>query len=353
MDFAGAVNYEDLKGFKQADFSVEKVQAFVDEIDLSKVKFVHVAGSKGKGSVSTFVQRYLTESGFKTGLFTSPWIEDERECISIDGEWVSEGDFASLIQDLESEEGDLTHFEMLVVMALRHFVHCDFVVLEVGIGGRDDATNVISPELSILTRVEKEHSEILGESLSEILDHKLGIFEDAKMGLVGEQSAEVVALVKEKLPHAKFVHDFGFDENENLAFGALEMILGRVDRAQFEGLNFRLVGRQDRRENVVFDVAHTPSSVNKLLEYLGDGDYVFLLSLMRDKEVDQIVELLSKAGRVVFANAHDVRGVQFEEAVEDVFEAYLHLKAGLKKDQVLVVTGSHFLVSKILKQLSA
>ena len=179
MDFENAVRY--LKSFVSYEdrpltpeiykgFGLERVQDFLGEygVELGGVKFVHVAGSKGKGTVASLVTEYLSRSGRKTGLFTSPFIIDITESFWVDGEDISKEGFVELVEDLKEfidKRGgcELTYFELLTVLVLKYFADAgvEYVVLEVGLGGRLDPTNVVTPEVSVVTYVELEHTEVL------------------------------------------------------------------------------------------------------------------------------------------------------------------------------------------------
>ena len=153
-----------------------------------KLKVVHVAGSKGKGSTAAIIASVLTHAGYKTGLFTSPHLITPRERCSIDNDLVSEVDFARYLDKLkpaietasDSEFGRVSFFEIYTALAFTYFADekTDFAVIEVGLGGRLDATNVVSPVISVITPIGLEHTEILGETYSEIASEKAEIIKD-------------------------------------------------------------------------------------------------------------------------------------------------------------------------------
>ena len=147
-----------------------------------KLKFIHVAGTNGKRSVCTVCSRILTESGFRTGLYTSPYVIDFRERIQIDGEMIAPADLARCVDKAKraSEENNITvtEFEFITAAAFLYFseMHCDYVVLEVGLGGRFDATNIIkNPLVSVITSVSLDHTGVLGDTVAKIAYEKAGI----------------------------------------------------------------------------------------------------------------------------------------------------------------------------------
>lgn len=153
-----------------------------------KLKFVHVAGTNGKGSVCNMIACVLTQAGYKTGLFTSPYVVDFRERIQIDSEMIPKNELADIIEkikkiipELESRNIYPTEFEIITAAAFLYFLQekCDIVVLETGLGGTLDSTNIISnSEVSVITSVSMDHTEVLGSTLKEIAEHKCGIIKE-------------------------------------------------------------------------------------------------------------------------------------------------------------------------------
>ncbi|MFH1218783.1 MAG: hypothetical protein V1679_03000 [Candidatus Peregrinibacteria bacterium] len=237
------------------------------------------------------------------------------------------------------------------------------------VGGRLDSTNVVVPEVSVLTRMEMEHVGILGNNMSEILDEKLGIVKNGVPFVVGEQSDEVMELVKGKLARdveVHFVEDMGVDlagldglgaryENGRTVYGVLKVLLGDVDKVVFKRVfeGFKMVGRFDVREvsgkTVVFDVAHTVLSMRNLVGELGrrfsGRKFKFLVGFLKGKDVEGMMEVIKGfADEVVVVGVRGERGIKGEDAKE----AFRELLEDLKKDEVLVVTGSTYLVGELL-----
>lgn len=402
MDFKGAckyleklVSYEKMPDFKYdaKNFDLSRFKKFIKNagIDYSGIKFVHVAGSKGKGSVCGLIEKYMRAKGLSVGLFTSPHMFDLRERIVVDGKMIEKKVFAKYVTKIkifiEKNSIQITYFEFLTAIALKYFVdkNVKYAVLEVGLGGRLDSTNIVTPILSVLTRVEMEHVGILGNNLKEILDEKLGIVKPNVSLLIGEQSDEVYGLLKKKLKsRAKvfYVKMKSFDEakiiNGRTAYFALKIMFGKVDKKLFESVfkKFQLVGRFDIRrihgKIVVFDIAHTKDSIKNLTESLKKKfpkkKFVFLVSVMKGKNVEAILRIIGNASKkVVFTSSYAQRGYSGEE-LEKIFEnmrdfigsrdntkiyedckkAFCQCLTGQAFDEIMVVTGSHFLVSRIL-----
>lgn len=173
------------------------------------LKFVHIAGSKGKGSVAAFISSILREAGYKVGTFTSPHLIDFTERIRVDWEPIPEEDVVRLVSELkpiaakmsaESITKAPSFFEMATAMAFKYFEEkeVDFAVIEAGMGGRYDSTNVIKPVLSVFTHLSMEHSEYLGRSLTRIAKDKAGIIKDGIPVIMSERSDVIERVCKEK-----------------------------------------------------------------------------------------------------------------------------------------------------------
>lgn len=174
-----------------------------------KLKFVHVAGTNGKGSTCTMLASVLTGAGYRTGLFTSPYVIDFRERFMVDGEMISEEEFAELmtrvrtVNDLLEKSGcSLTQFELITAVAFLWFAQkqCDVVVLECGLGGRLDSTNVIKePLCSVITKISLDHTDILGDTVEKIAVEKAGIIKPGcPVILAANQPKEAVTVVERK-----------------------------------------------------------------------------------------------------------------------------------------------------------
>lgn len=166
---------------------------------------IHVAGTKGKGSVCTFTSSILSLAGFKTGLFTSPHLLSERERISVDGRMIPEADLVRTLEEIRGSIGEelcreLTFFEMYTLLAVLYFKNAkvDFAVFETGLGGRFDATNVLGAKVCAITPVSYDHMHVLGDTLEEIAYEKAAIIKPGSTCISSPQKEEVLSLIKEK-----------------------------------------------------------------------------------------------------------------------------------------------------------
>ncbi len=413
MDFESALEYLDSFvsfenkssfNYSEQNFDLGRLKAILDDLDLdySKLKFIHVGGSKGKGTTCNVVAQYLKARGYSTGLFTSPHLTSVTERIKVNDQPILPQDFAAQMSRLkeffDKSSWKVTYFELLFILALMCFFErkVDFVVLEVGLGGRLDATNIVFPLVSALTSVEKEHAAILGNSIEAILQEKLGIRKPETPFVIGEQGQEVYKLIREKvgddnlvffvqdlLPGQMFLDEMPVLDPALMANAKLAlMILKFVLKDQKYGFDlqlflevlrgFQLPGRFDVREKagktIVLDVAHTVKSVENLFcvlrEKFPERQIVVLMSIMKDKEVEDILNLITQnAKKVVFATTHPERSVSeidFKATgtkyyadfgfKSDCVVAFEELLFELKENEILLVLCSHFLVGKILEK---
>ncbi|MGM9923790.1 MAG: bifunctional folylpolyglutamate synthase/dihydrofolate synthase [Bacillus sp. (in: firmicutes)] len=191
------------------NFGLERMEELLAGLDVrhESLKFVHLAGTNGKGSTLHYLKKILMESGYKVGTFTSPHIESVRERIMIGDECIPEADFLRLfncvmayIEDMEQEQVFPTQFEILTVIALMYFQEQqpDLVLMETGLGGRLDSTNVITSLLSIITSISRDHTNILGNSISGIAAEKAGIIKPNTQVVTAVRNGEALPVIREK-----------------------------------------------------------------------------------------------------------------------------------------------------------
>lgn len=386
---------------------------------------IHVAGSKGKGSTSAFLASILGEAGFKPGLYTSPHLVSYKERITVAGDEVDDGLFVRFIEEIrqtlermspsEFPGGEYpTTFELLTCLGFLIFreLGCDWAVLETGMGGRLDATNVVVPEASVLTPIELEHTEYLGNTLAEIAGEKAGIIKPGVPVFVSSQPEEALAVFRSHaeskgcalhaLPEeTKEFHcrttltgtdlDFSWKngaggglraslrllgevqaENAALAALTLRTILPGISREVLErGAEHAFIpGRLQRIEErpaVYVDGSHTPYSVTRLihsfLEIHPEPD-TLLIGIVAGKRHREMAEILCPKFRSVIVTtpgtfkASDPREVWEScrtfnpgaRLVLDPREALAAAKRGLASpDGPILVTGSFYMAGEILK----
>ncbi|HET8522345.1 MAG TPA: folylpolyglutamate synthase/dihydrofolate synthase family protein [Thermomicrobiales bacterium] len=320
---------------------------------------IHVAGSKGKGSTSAFAASILHAAGYRTGLYTSPHLHSYRERIAVDGNPIGEDQFAALTSTalaataaLERDRpdlGEVTAFEMTTAMALRHFADagCDLAVIEVGMGGTLDATNVVSPLVSVITALDFEHTRVLGDTIEEIAANKAGIIKPGRPVVVTHQvpGAERVIAARAEAAGSRMLlaerdwHASGtwtsmtvtgpWGRYDNLHAGLIGLhqvenagaaivatwLLGddgfvipesaaRAGVAEVQWPGRAEVVDRPGEPRYLIDGAHTPASATALastVAALADTPTVLVLAMMSDKDPAAILRALAPVTQQVIA----------------------------------------------------
>jgi dihydrofolate synthase/folylpolyglutamate synthase len=398
---------------KTAKLGLERIATVLDAIGRpqDRCRFVHVAGTNGKGSTCAMIESGLRAAGLRTGLFTSPHLEEPTERIRLDGPPISAADFAAAFDRihraveelLEAGRIDLhtTYFETVTAMALDVFARTgrEIVVLEVGLGGRLDATNVVHPELAVITPIDYDHEAFLGNSLESIAAEKAGILKPGVPAVFAGQRPEAERVLEERAAAlgievqrtAAFeVHDLELDPrgstfrltgprelrircplagehqvaNAVTAAAALAR-LGIADSAIESGIARACwPGRLERvseRPEIILDGAHNPAGARALAAYI-DRFYAgrrvrLIYGTMRDKAVDEIGGILFPVAQELIATAprqaralapeavRDVAGHPNVRIAPDIADA-LAMVRDAGPDDVVFVTGSLFLVAE-------
>jgi dihydrofolate synthase/folylpolyglutamate synthase len=204
--FLDAIPMFQKSGSAAANFSLDNIRAFCEKIGYPQQKFpsVHVAGTNGKGTTCYLLEKIYTESGYKTGLFTSPHLLRYNERVRVNSEEISDQAILRFFQSAEGLLADipLTYFEISTALAFWYFAdqEVDLAIIETGLGGRLDSTNIIKPEISIITSIGFDHQDVLGETIAEIAAEKAGIIKQNIPVLIGDIEGEALAAITK---HAK------------------------------------------------------------------------------------------------------------------------------------------------------
>lgn len=390
-------------------------------------KSVHIAGTNGKGSIAAMVTAALTASGYTTGLYTSPHLNDVRERFRVNGELITEEELMALVERLKPEVeavnekatyGELTTFELLTVLGFAHFKlkGVDFQVLEVGLGGRLDATNVIQPEVCIITPISFDHTDVLGSSLTELASEKAGIIKPGSMVVTSPQPDEVAQVIEKacldceaglvRVGSEVVWQSLGFDserqllqvqgklgsyklsipllghyqlENAATAVAALEVLAGKGFNISRDSIINGLAkvswpGRfqiLSHRPLLVVDGAHNPDSARKLkqslVQYFDFDRAILVMGASWDKDVAGIIsELVPLFDKVIVTRSRHPRAMALEEliavfrkcgvevqAVEAVSEALSLALSMAGAGDLVCVAGSLFVVAEAMEQVAS
>ena len=304
---------------------------------------IHVVGSTGKGTAVRTIEELLRAEGLRVGAYLSPHVSGWAERIRIDG---GEADFEAAVGRIRpvAEELGATQFEALTAAALTAFARAavDAAVVEAGLGGRLDATNVVDAPVVQLTNVTLEHTQVLGKTTHEIAREKLAVAHAARIVVVPDNTFEHL------IPNGATPVVGGARESA-------EAFLGRRIAAEVE---VSLPGRFERRGEDVWDGAHTPEAADWLLERLPRRDYVLCASILRDKDVDGVLQRLARAGRTLVAtSSSNPRALPSEELaaharthfeqVETVDDPERALERAHDLGPAVLVTGSLYLLADL------
>ncbi len=384
------------KGKSAYNGKLKGIQLFAAHLGDPHLKFksIHVAGTNGKGSSSHMLASILQEAGYKVGLYTSPHLRDFRERIKINGHEIIKEAVIQFISENKAffEATKLSFFEMTVAMAFDHFSKqkVDIAVIEVGLGGRLDSTNIIRPEVSLITNIGMDHTDMLGDSLAKIAYEKAGIIKPNTTVVLSEYQAETLAIFKEAAlqKNAKVIvaEDDITDSYETSLQGEYQKknILGVVavireltgfsisEEHIKNGLqkveeNTGLMGRwQLLGENprIICDTAHNWEGISLVLEQLKTEEFHTLhmvLGFVKDKNLDPILPLFPKDAKYYFCKADIPRGLDAIELQMKASEfglygtVYNTVEGALKKaieaasdKDLIFVGGSTFTVAEVV-----
>lgn len=357
-------------------------------------KSIHVGGTNGKGSTSHMLASVLQEAGYKVGLYTSPHLKNFTERIRINGQELSKAavtDFVASHRDFMEAQG-LSFFEMTVGMAFEAFAKAavDIAIIEVGLGGRLDSTNIITPEVSVITNIGLDHVQMLGDTLEKIAFEKAGIIKPNVPVVIGERQEETTAVFMEKATMCEAPILFASDQgpmdyetdllgtyqynNVRTAVTALQTLKGFVisEEVLRVGLkkvvqNTNLKGRWQvlqEAPKVICDTAHNKEGLFYTLKQLKKESYKdlhILLGVVSDKNIDEILPMFPENAHYYFCAPDIPRAMEVEELqarakknkifgkkFSSVAEAYKSLLMNLKEGDIGYVGGSTFVVAEVL-----
>jgi dihydrofolate synthase/folylpolyglutamate synthase len=411
MTFAETVRFLFSLGpeLRTVKWDLERIRALMRELGdpQERLRFIHVAGTNGKGSVCAFIESALRVSGIKTGLYTSPHLVDPRERIRVAGELVTEPVWVQAFEDVHAAAERLlardridahpSFFETVTAMAFLAFerAQAEIVVLEVGLGGRLDATNIVLPEISVITPIDFDHEAFLGSSIEAIAAEKAGILKEDRRAVFAQQRPEALSVLERKalelnvpvthssawriesLESDRFGSRFTLAgdeeipivcplagehqvENARTAVAALA-VWGLSAAAIREGIaRAEWPGRLERiAENFILDGAHNPAGARALAQYIrrfyANESVRIIYGAMRDKAVDEVTNtLLPLAAEVIVTAPNQPRALNPEALAEMTDHPNLKTTPSLidaialarKTPMPTFITGSLFLVGE-------
>jgi dihydrofolate synthase/folylpolyglutamate synthase len=358
------------------------------------LRFIHVAGTNGKGSVSSMLASILTESGQNTGLFTSPHLIDFRERIRINGDMIPKNKVVTFCDRIKSHKwnNSPSFFEITFAMALWHFREqgTTICVIETGLGGRLDATNIIQPILSVITNISLEHTQFLGNTLTAIALEKAGIIKQNTPVIIGESSSETAPVFEEvsltmKAPLIDCTNQPEIDEFKPPLLGEyqrtnLRTVIQSLKVLRTMGIQitddhiesgladlFQNTGFMGRLQIIetkpltLLDVSHNEDGIGKTLEFIqknNQGKLHLIYGTSADKNYEKIIALFSEDANVIFCTFRNQRSLSMEAfqtlneklttkhpVYQDVKSALEDVRESADMNDTILIFGSFFLIA--------
>jgi dihydrofolate synthase/folylpolyglutamate synthase len=359
-------------------------------------KTVHVAGTNGKGSTSHMIASILQESGYKVGLYTSPHLKDFRERIKINGQVIEKKEVINFIESNRSFflEHQLSFFEMTVGLAFDYFAkqEVDIAIVEVGLGGRLDSTNIIVPEVSVITNISLDHTQMLGETTAEIAFEKAGIIKKRIPVVLGEFQQDIFPVIEKRAQESEaeiiiaernIKNPFKTDllgnyqiRNSKTALQTIDILRSKGFRVSDEncasGLikvvkNTGLLGRWqelNKIPKVICDTAHNSEGLKIVLEQLIQEPFDnlhIILGFVEEKNLEDILPLFPKEAVYYFCKPDILRGLDawklqlqcfdfglMGDVYDSVKIAYKSAMESAKDKDFIFIGGSTFVVAEVL-----
>lgn len=361
-----------------------------------KLKTIHIGGTNGKGSTSNMLASVLQEAGYKVGLYNSPHLIDFTERIKINGKNCDKNFVYEFIQKLKNLPAEIkpSFFEFTTIMAFEYFYQqkVDFAIIEVGLGGRLDSTNIIQPLVTAITNVDLDHQDILGDSLEKIAVEKAGIIKPGIKIICGDDRDEVRNVIKKKAKEcqSEFVdataisNSLETDLKGKYQQKNIKVVLGIVDelienkysiseKDIENGLknvqkNTGFIGRWylfSEKPLIICDTAHNQAGLELVFEQLNSMDChkKIVLGFVNDKKIDEVLTILPRNSEFFFVKPAINRGrppKEYENLLiesgikykifESVQEGYIAAKQTVKNNELIFIGGSNFVVGEFLEK---
>ncbi|AZI33653.1 bifunctional folylpolyglutamate synthase/dihydrofolate synthase [Kaistella carnis] len=395
--FAQLANYQ-IDGQKAYKPGLDNIRKLCDLFGnpQNQLKMIHIGGTNGKGSTSNMLASVLQEAGYKTGLYNSPHLIDFTERIKIDGENCDKEFVYEFTQKLRNlpQEISPSFFELTTIMAFEYFYQkkVDYAIIEVGLGGRLDSTNIINPIITAITNVALDHQDVLGKTIEEITTEKAGIIKSHIPIISGAEDSVVRNIIKAKAleKNADFIdatsieNDYASDLKGNYQQKNIKVVLALVKELQKSGLhisekniedgllnvhqNTKFIGRWfefSQNPLIICDTAHNQAGLEQVFAQINaiPKSKHIILGFVADKKIEEVLQILPKDSIFYFAKPKVNRG-RHPEDYEDLLkkskinykifptvqDAYLFAKQQLKKEEMIFIGGSNFVVGEFLEK---
>lgn len=395
--FVQAPNYQidGLKAYKPGLDNITKLCAFFGNPQ-EKIQCIHIGGTNGKGSSSNMLASVLQEAGYKVGLYNSPHLIDFTERIKVNGRNCNKEFVYDFIQKLKTLPKDIlpSFFEFTTIMAFEYFYQqkVDFAIIEVGLGGRLDSTNIIKPLVAAITNVQLDHQSILGNTIEEIAAEKAGIIKSGIPVISGDENEAVKNIIRQKAEkeNAPFIDSTAIQSNltsdlkGNYQKKNIRVVLALIEELKKinipvseenieKGLlnvhqNTGFIGRWfefSKDPLIICDTGHNQAGLEYVFSQLNsiDRHKHIILGFVNDKKIDEVMALLPENSEFYFAKPSINRGrhpEDYENLLQEakisykifnsVQKAYLSAKERCTKEEMIFIGGSNFVVGEFLEK---
>ena len=395
--FVQAPNYQSdgKKAYKPGLDNITKLCAFFGNPQ-DKIKTIHIGGTNGKGSTSNMLASVLQESGYKVGIYNSPHLIDFTERIKVKGENCDKEFVYNFIQKLKKLPADIrpSFFEFTTIMAFEYFAQqkVDFAIIEVGLGGRLDSTNIIKPLVSAITNVALDHQNILGNTVEEIATEKAGIIKKNTVIISGDENEKVKSIIIKKAAEnnsdwvdATLINvELPSDLKGNYQQKNIKVVLALIDELRNLGIeipqekiksgllnvqqNTGFIGRWfefSKDPLIICDTGHNQAGLEEVFAQLNSIPKFkhIILGFVKDKKIDEVLKILPENSTFYFAKPYLNRGLHpsfYEDQLkkskinykifDEVNGAYLSAKQNLKNGEMIFIGGSNFVVGEFLEK---
>lgn len=375
MEYAEAIKLLTSQGKFKIKLGLERIRAVLEQLGnpQEKLKCIHVAGTNGKGSVCAILAAILQEAGFKTGLYTSPHIFDYTERIKINGIDIPQETFSRLVTKVISLCSDLTEFEILTAVMFQYFAdeNVDYVILETGLGGRFDATNVIKSNLcSIITHIDLDHTERLGNTRSKIAFEKAGIIKPNCPVITSEGYEEIKEAADKKDSLLLLVTPFadtsglalkGTYQGANLALAlnCIQLIFPQIPQSTVQ----KALGKVKHpcrfefieEKNLLIDGAHNPNGAMALREsletYFPTEPRRFIFGCLRNKDFETMMNtLFTPVDEIYFYHFNNPNSCTVEELqAKCPYPSKPYTGSEITPDKLNILCGSFYMIKELIK----
>ena len=372
---------------------LKNVSEFIKELNLpnNQLKFIHIGGTNGKGSTSSYVSSILQESGYKVGIFSSPHFYDFRERIKINNTKIEKSFIINFIKKNKKliKRLGLSFFELSFGLCLDYFnkKKIDYAVIEVGLGGRLDATNIINPLISVITNISFDHTDILGNSLKMIAKEKAGIIKKNSIVIIGERDVETDEIFINKARQNSSSIIFVSDNYSQTIYSDIDYLNKNINTAievcnslnlkninlnsilngiKNISINTHFFGRWTILNNdpkIIFDSAHNEAGFKSVADQLSKSFYnniYILLSFVKGKKIKKLISYLPSESKVYYTSFKNNRSMNYEEIKsniggniifgDDPKKILNSIKKKALKGDIVLITGTNFIAKELFHE---